>query len=69
MPMLKQPIDGIELDAADYTVIPFESGDITWNMTYVRFDSTNTDNLEAVAHEGNPIEVCKDFDTPPEPPL
>jgi len=65
---LRQPINGALIDAGEFTVEPFTEGDITWNMTYVRFDSTNTDNPEAVAHEGNPIKVCKNFTTPPEPP-
>ena len=26
-----------------------------WNVTYIRFDTINTDNPAAVAHEGNPI--------------
>lgn len=37
----------------------------TYNLTYIRFDTTNTENTQAVAHEGNPIEFSKDLTPPP----
>ena len=40
-------------------------GAYTWNVTYVRFDTTNLDNPAAVAHEGNPIEVSITISPPP----
>lgn len=41
------------------------TGSYTWNITHLRFDTTNTENPLAVAHEGNPIERSLSFTQEP----